>query len=115
LPLFYNKKALFWSALAIVGLHQGLQKGLNLSIPILDHYLDPLFCMPIFLFLFVWERNRWWGIDQPLALWEVLGLWGICSILFEVLFPLWHSGFTADPWDVVCYLAGALLFFSLCD
>jgi hypothetical protein len=37
----------------------------------------------------------------------------VLSILFEVFFPRWSDGFTADYWDVAAYAAGGFLFYHI--
>ncbi|MEN0003224.1 MAG: hypothetical protein AAF798_03740 [Bacteroidota bacterium] len=98
---------LFGVSLLLFLLHQVLQKGLAISIPFIDSYLDPLLCMPILLYLWQWDRRLVWSIQRPLSLSEIIGATIILSMLFEWLFPRWHSGFYADGWDVVGYFMGA--------
>ena len=36
-----------------------------------------------------------------------------CALVWEVLAPLWKPGATADPWDLLAYQAGGLVYLLL--
>lgn len=108
-----RRNYLFWASLLLLVLHQLTQKVLGISIPILDNHLDPLLSMPIVLHLFKWERSFWWKYQRELSFFEIISATLIFSVLFEVLFPYWHSGFYGDWWDVLGYWLGALLYGAL--
>lgn len=58
--MIYLKKicnAWFAGMLLLVLLHQSLEKLLEIRIPVIDNYLDPLLLMPILLHLMLWERR----------------------------------------------------------
>ena len=104
------RKLLFWfSVLFILG-HQVLQKGLEITIPWIDSYLDPLLCMPVVLYLWQWDRTYIWGIRKAIGWAEIAGTTIVLSLVFEGFFPLWHSRFYYDPWDILCYGIGAGLY-----
>ena len=46
--------------------------------------------------------------DAPPSALEVFLPTAAWSVLFEVVLPLLSPRFTADPWDMNCYVAGAL-------
>jgi hypothetical protein len=95
--------------------HQFLQKGLGIAIPIVDSYLDPLLCMPILLTLFLAER-RWLfrkGEAYFLPKGEVVGIVLVLTLLFEWGFPFFSEKFTADVWDAVAYGIGGVLFYTV--
>lgn len=93
--------------LAVLLLHQLLQKGLGWRCTLADSYLDPLLCMPLLLGLLDWELKWRYG-RGPLSSQEVIGAALLFSFLFEILFPRWSAQFTADVWDVLAYGLGAL-------
>ena len=97
-------------ALLLFLAHQLAQKVLHLHVAWADDFLDPMLCMPILMGGFLYEQRRWLG-RQRFSLFEILAITAFLSVVFECLFPIWSSGFTADWRDVVCYFAGALLFF----
>lgn len=76
-------------------------------------YLNDVLCLPLFLPMIL-RAQQILGLrrhdDYP-RLWEVLQHWAIFSIVFEVIIPRFPSRFdsTADPFDVLAYLAGGLL------
>jgi hypothetical protein len=74
-------------------------------------YLNDLLCLPLFLpiILRIQSLLRIRRHDRPPTLFEVLHNWAIFSILFELILPrLPAFSSTADPLDVLCYLAGGL-------
>lgn len=76
-------------------------------------YLNDVICLPLFLPPILYAQ-RLVGLrkhDGYPRLWEVLQHWVIFSIVFEVVIPRFPKYFrsTADPLDVVAYLAGGLV------
>jgi hypothetical protein len=76
-------------------------------------YLNDLICLPLFLPLIL-GLQRALGVrrhDDFPRLWEMLQQWVVFSLLFEVILPQFPQYFrtTADPFDVLAYLAGGLL------
>ena len=77
----------WWALLLLFAAHQVLQKGLNISIPWADAYLDNLLCMPLLLGFWQWERRRLWGAP-PLRAWEIVLATLLFAFLFEWAFPV---------------------------
>lgn len=102
----------FIIALAVVGLHQFVQKICGISIPLIDSYLDALLFMPIALHLLLWEQRLLFskGHHYTFSKPKLFLYWLVMSIIAEYLFPIWHHGFTADIIDVLCYALGTLAF-----
>lgn len=94
-------------------IHQLLQKILHINLPWLDHYLDPLLCMPILLTLLLAERRHLFykNNNYQLSLKEVMIALIILSVLFEVVFPKLSSKFTADWGDIITYIIGSSFFY----
>jgi hypothetical protein len=90
--------------------HQLAQKVWGLAIPAADAYLDPLLCMPLLLTGLAWQQ-RWLSGRSRLRPLEILMATALVAFVSEWLFPRWSASFTADPWDVAAYFAGAGLFF----
>lgn len=107
--LFFKPFPLLCAALFL--LHQVSQKGLGLSFPLADNYLDTLLCMPLLLTGYQAEQRWLWGRTR-LSLWEVLGTTAVLSFAFEWGFPRMSPGFTADWFDVAAYFTGALAWFA---
>ena len=79
-------------------------------------YLNDVLCLPLFLPMIL-RVQRLLGIrrhDDFPHVWELFQHWVIFSVVFEVILPRLPGTFdtTADPWDVVAYLAGAIV--ALC-
>lgn len=103
----------FVITLCIAALHQLLQKVGQFSVPLLDHYLDPLLLMPILLHLILWEKRIVFrkGNSYTLPLPNIIVITVFVSVIAEYVFPLWNNQFIADIIDVVCYAMGAIIFF----
>lgn len=102
----------FIIALFLFVAHQIAQKLLNINLPILDSYLDPILLMPLLLHALLWERRLLFGFDDQHILSKkyIFLVWIIVSILAEFIFPSWNKGFTKDPIDILLYLIGSLIF-----
>lgn len=101
-----STRQLFWLSLLLFTGHQCLQKGLDIHLPFIHAYLDPLLAMPILLGLLDWERK--WRYDAPpLQIWEIIALTIGCSLLFEWGFPHWDQRSIADRYDVLAYGLGS--------
>jgi hypothetical protein len=99
---------LYLSAALIFLLHQWLQKGMGIAIPLADQYLDPLLCMPLLLGVWQWEKQ--WLFGHRISATEIWVLTLILALLFELVFPWLTPKFTADWWDALLYFAGTTLF-----
>jgi hypothetical protein len=75
-------------------------------------YLNDVLCLPLLLpmILYVQRRLGLRGSDAPPRPWEILQHWVIFSVVFELILPRYPGWFrtTADPLDVVAYLAGGI-------
>lgn len=93
--------------------HQILEKVLHIHISLLDKYLDPLLAMPIFLSGILLERRYVFYKTEEyfLSPIDIIASTLFMSIIAEVLFPYWNKGFTADWWDVLCYVLGSIYFY----
>ena len=99
----------WYIALILFALHQGLQYGLGVNIPLIDGYLDPLLCIPIILGGWVEEASLKFG---PLRLGriDVLTAVIVLGLLFEEVWPRWQPLFVRDWWDYLAYALGGLWF-----
>lgn len=101
---------LFVLAVVLFLIHQFLQKILNVPIPVVDNYLDPLLMMPILLTCVDWERRVLFK-KPSLSIFEII-LWTmVISVMTEYFFPRWSHRFTQDGKDVLCYLTGSACYF----
>lgn len=108
----FRPSVLFLGCALLLGLHQLTQYGLHWRLPAADNWLDPLLAMPLLLTLLVWERRLLFrrGPHYRLSLTEIVLATGYVALLSEWLFPLLSDRFTADPWDLLAFAAGALLY-----
>ncbi len=110
-------KALFQPAFIVCVLAYLLVRLGRLNIldnPIfVNNYLSDFVCMPIILTLscvgvrvikalpnFVLNRSM------------IFGMTAFYAILFEFILPTQSKLYTSDPWDVVMYFSGAILFYQ---
>ncbi len=98
----------------LVGVHQLLQKGWGVSLPVVDDYLDPLLAMPVLLQLLLLERQilfRKGPAYRFPGVW-IIGYTVLIAVLAEGIFPLLQPRFIADPVDVLLYGIGAAWFYD---
>lgn len=93
--------------------HQVLQKGLDITFPLVDRYLDNLLTMPIILSLLLVERQYLFkrGKAYRLSALDVAIATVFIALISEILFPLLSQKFTTDWWDVVFLALGSLIFY----
>lgn len=100
------------ATIAIVSLHQVLQKLIGIKIPIIDSYLDAALFMPICLTLFRWERRLLKKDPKynfsSLAVCVIVTL---LSIVTELIFPKFQPLFIGDIWDVALYFVTSYIWF----
>lgn len=107
-PYFLMACLLFW-------VNQYLEKQLGIFIPWVHTYGDDLLAMPVVLGITL-QIFRW---IHPLKAQfrftktQIVVGWLYFSFLFEFLLPKWSDLYTADPWDVLAYAVGSLLFYRL--
>ena len=108
IPLPFRTPLFLFSLVLFLG-HQLSQKVFHLPLPLADSYLDNLLCMPLLLPGLQWQQRCLLGRPR-LSFMEILAATAFVAFASEWLFPRWSPAFTADLWDVVAYLAGAMVF-----
>ncbi len=102
----------FWICSLVFSSNQFLEKmgrGLNIT----SSYLDDLVCPGIVLgiALFVQQqftyRNK--NFQLPISSFILFVVW--YSVLFEYLLPKYDSRHFSDPWDILMYSLGSVLFY----
>jgi hypothetical protein len=81
-------------------------------VPILHDYLADLLCMPVVMGIALAILRQWVSRDAGSTLPVRLMVMTVAlyAFLFEYWFPRISTDFTADPWDVLAYAAGAVAF-----
>lgn len=69
-------------------------------------------CMPLVLTLTDWLLKQLKGSEFQLSFAQLSFITIYFSVAFELLLPYFSSQFTADIWDVVCYLLGSIFYWS---
>ncbi len=105
------KKRLFILCSILFILHQVLQWGMGVNIPLIDAYLDPLLCMPVILFLYEWELNMLYK-KPGLSLIDMVIITAYLAIAFEWVFSYFSNKFIFDPVDFIFYLAGTMMYYT---
>lgn len=89
---------------------QRVLEGVGQSPDWASSYLDDLLCLPLVLSLILLIRRRVVRGHDVLPIGHSLFALVVFSLYFEILLPLLSDRYTADPWDVVMYLAGWFIF-----
>ncbi len=108
--MFYFSK-LFWITFLLFAFNQLLER-LGMKVYFLYSYLDDLLCPPIVLgfTLFVQQQFTYRKRDYKFSTKALIFFWLWYSFLFEYVFPLVDKRHYSDPWDVLMYALGVLLF-----
>ena len=94
--------------------HQLVEKGLDIHFFLLDAYLDDILCIPLFFYLWNWEKAFLLGVPHyKIARAESAIITILLALLFEFLFPVWSSHFTYDVLDFFAYGLGYFLYWIL--
>lgn len=99
----------FWIPLLLFSIHQIIQKGFQINIPVVDDYLDPFCLGAIALHAFTWEQNYLFEKDQ-ISIIEICLVVLFLAWVTEILFPIWSNQFTEDAMDFVAIVFGAIWF-----
>jgi len=106
----YLRDRLFLAACSLYALNRWVLKPHFHNHFLHDHFNDVLLipcALPPLLLL-----QRWLGLRpeaQPPTVREITLYFAVWAILFEVIGPHLMRRATGDPWDVIAYLAGAVL------
>ncbi len=96
---------------AVFGLHQG-GRLLGLRLTWADAWLDDLLCLPLILAL-VLAVHRTWRVGHDryvLPVVQIVVVWIMVTLVFELALPRVDAAFTSDPLDVAAYGVGAVFF-----
>lgn len=83
--------------------------------PLAASFADDLLCLPLVLGGVLWCHRQLSTRGPRYTMPRSHGLMTLAlfSIYFEGLLPQWSSSATKDPWDLLMYLAGYLVFENL--
>lgn len=75
-------------------------------------YLDDFLALPLILFsiLLLFRMVIFKGKTYTIPYMYIILTWAFFSVYFEVWLPRKNNAFTADPWDMLAYGAGGILF-----
>lgn len=111
MPFGYLKDPLFLACLAGYWLHR-FAADYGYSTVLLRSYLNDVICIPFWVPMILWAQRvlRLRPHDDPPHGYEVVIPLVLWSLVFEVILPntsLWAGRTIPDPFDVLCYAAGA--------
>ena len=113
-PSFRNplKHPLFISSVLVYAVLLVMKKT-GVYVPFISDYLADFLVMPVVLSvaMFGVRRTGEGRTQYRFAWWHVAGAVVLYGFLFEWAFPMITDRFTADPWDLLAYAAGGVLFF----
>lgn len=97
---------------SIIGISVYIMQKFGIKLPLfVNNHLNDLLIVPINLF----AVQLLWGVLNGTTFFLRLHIVATCvlfySIVFEYILPQFNSRYTADWWDVLCYLSGGLLFY----
>ncbi len=104
--------ALFWIASSLFTLHQLIE--IWYSIPWVHAYLDDLLApiivlgLALYFFQFIFPADP--SYQHSVFLLVIFVFW--YGVLFELVFPYYDARHYADPWDLLAYATGTLLFYK---
>jgi hypothetical protein len=102
---------LFVGCVVLYGAYQLNHHWLHRPLPPqLTSYLRDVLCMPVMLSIALVAHQLVYGRQATLPASWVLAASAFVALWFEVLLPRWAPHAVADPWDVLAYAAGALIF-----
>lgn len=97
----------FLIPLILFGVHQLMQRVLEISVPFADAYLDPFCAGAMAPYLLMVERKYFFD-DSRLSLLDLATLFAVLTAVSEVVFPLFSERFVTDWWDALAILLGIL-------
>ena len=96
---------------ALVAVANRLAESQGVAIPVVHAWLDDVLMLPVALGAALWLHRRTgrsgtWTLPVAHA-WVAVA---VLTVVFEIVLPQIDARATADPWDVLAYTVGAVLF-----
>jgi hypothetical protein len=105
------KNPYFYFPFILFSVNQISEKAFNFYIPFVHAYLDDLLCMPVLLSIsLILLRLILKMPDLSLTVKQTVFSFVYLSVVFEIILPLYSAKYTADPFDVIAYGIGAVIF-----
>jgi len=104
---------LFWISLILFTVNQFLERA-GVKIYFMYSYLDDLLCPSIVLgfTLFFQQQFTYRNNRYKFSTASLIFFWLWYSFLFEYFFPIVDKRHYSDPWDVLMYAIGVLVFYK---
>ena len=100
-------------SIILFSIHQIFQYILNISLPIMDNYLDMFLMGIIILSLRLFEKRIMLFETKGLGLsnYEIILISIFVPLVTEIIFPKFNSSFTSDFFDFIPFAFGAIIFY----
>lgn len=87
---------------------------MHIIIPWINSYLNDILCLPIILSLVLFIIRKWIirNTRYYLSIYHILFTAAYFSWVFEWYLPHHNSNFTADPYDILSYFLGGMIFYG---
>ena len=99
----------FVTCVVLATTNQILEKAFGVFLPVIHSYLDDLLCFPIVLTLGL-AMYRYFKPNYQLSAWHIWPTVIVYSVYFEWYLPQTSTVYTADVFDVLMYVLGALIY-----
>lgn len=85
----------------------------NVHISLIDNYLDDILLLPIVLGTALFIQRKWIAKQHQFVFNKVIiaAAWLYFCVMFEMVIPPLHKGFTADWLDCIAYGLGTCYFY----
>jgi hypothetical protein len=110
--MIYFQKS-FWLALVLYAINQ-IAEDSGILVPLLYSYLDDILCPLIVLgFTLTFQQQiTYRNPNYTFSYGHVLTFIIVYSVLYEVVFPADDNRHFSDPWDIMAYTAGGVIFYK---
>jgi hypothetical protein len=90
-----------------------LLKKLGIYYPLFSDFAADLICIPLSLLFIEWFSSKISNRNLEIGILHVFVAILYFTIVFEFWMPSISKNYTADYWDIVCYLIGGIIYWIL--
>lgn len=109
--MFKLKKNVIYFVILLVALTIYIVQKSGIVLPyFIQNYTNDILIMPLMLRGMLLVLRRIYGESFWFSSFHLFVVWVYFSLLFELVFPLFLTRYTADFFDIIAYLVGILIF-----
>lgn len=109
--MFKLKKNVIYFVILLVALTIYIVQKSGIVLPyFIQNYTNDILIMPLMLRVMLLVLRRIYGESFWFSNFHLFVVWVYFSLLFELVFPLFLTRYTADFFDIIAYLVGILIF-----